>query len=161
VGAEGFSAFVSTLTVTTDTQIADWTTSAPYYGDAAFNATTGDYTVPETGRYSIKATINYSTTAALTVSLGAGVNPSFAVMRTSPTTDNLVSGLFPVLNVDIALVLTLRAVLGDGTVTLAGDVELDANDVIGLFYVSDGLTLSLNLGGADAGGIVWSVHRIA
>lgn len=51
--------------------------------------------------------------------------------------------------------------MGNGTVTLAGEVELTAGDTIGLFYISDGLTLSLNLGGANSGGIVWSVHRIA
>jgi len=69
--------------------------------------------------------------------------------------------LFPLLNVNVAIVLSLRAILGNGTVNLAGDVELAAGDIIGLFYVSDGLTVNLNLGGVDSGGIVWSIHRIA
>lgn len=43
---------------------------------------------------------------------------------------------------------------------LPGDVELGAGDVIGLFYVSDGLSPTLNLGGANAGGMAWSMHRI-
>jgi hypothetical protein len=72
----------------------------------------------------------------------------------------LISGLFPILNVSIVLVLTLRAVLGSGTVTLAGDVELNAGDEIGLFYESNGLSISLNLGGGT-GGVVWSIHKIA
>lgn len=82
------------------------------------------------------------------------------VSVTSPTTQDLVSGLFPVLNVNI-ITLTLRAVLGNGTVTLACDAELNENDVVGLFYVADGLTLDLTLGGANTGGIVWSMFRIA
>jgi hypothetical protein len=72
----------------------------------------------------------------------------------------LISGLFPILNVNIVLVLTLRAVLGSGTVTLAGDVELNAGDQIGLFYEANGLSISLNLGGSTSG-IVWSIHKIA
>lgn len=63
------------------------------------------------------------------------------------------------LNLNLIL-LTVRAVLGNGLVTLAGEVELTAGDVIGLFYNADGLAISLNLGGPDTGGIVWSVHRI-
>ncbi|MPN29790.1 hypothetical protein SDC9_177243 [bioreactor metagenome] len=59
---------------------------------------------------------------------------------------------------NIALVLTLRAILGSGTVTLAGEVRLNAGDVIGLFYVADGLTVPLDLGGGS--GIVWSVYRL-
>ncbi|MGI6003985.1 MAG: hypothetical protein ACOX88_01010 [Christensenellales bacterium] len=138
----------------------DWSVVDPYYGHTNFDALTGDFEVPETGRYAIKATINYSTTAAITVAINAP-NPSFVVRRTSPTTDDLVSGLFPLLNVNVAIVLELRAILGNGTVTLTGDVELTAGDIIGLFYVANGLTLELNLGGVDSGGIVWSMHRIA
>lgn len=112
------------------------------------------------GNRKVFATINYSTTAAIGVAINAS-NPSFVVRRTSPAADDLISGLFPLLNVNVALLLELRAILGNGTVNLAGDVELTAGDVIGLFYVDDGLTIALNLGGADAGGIVWSIHRIA
>ena len=66
--------------------------------------------------------------------LGAGVNPTFVIQRTSPTLTNLVSGLFPVLNVNIALLLNLRTILGSGSVTLTADVQLNAGDVIGIFY---------------------------
>ncbi|WP_234973040.1 hypothetical protein [Paenibacillus vortex] len=61
----------------------------------------------------------------------------------------------------MALVLTLRAVLGNGAVTLAGDVQLNAGDVVGLFYDANGLTISLNLGGATSSGIVWSIFRLS
>ncbi|MEK3731054.1 MULTISPECIES: hypothetical protein [Paenibacillus] len=43
--------------------------------------------------------------------------------------------------------------------TLGGDVELNAGDVIGLFYEANGLTIPLNIGGPTPG-IVWSMHRI-
>ncbi|MCK9862585.1 hypothetical protein [Paenibacillus sp. ATY16] len=140
-------------------QLTNWSTASPYFTSASFNAVTGNYTVPVTGRYEILATINYSTTAAITLSLGAGINPSFAVQRTSPTATTLISGLFPLLNVNVTL-LNLRAILGNGTVTLSGGVTLNAGDVIGLFYNADGLTVALILGGANSGGIVWSMHRL-
>jgi hypothetical protein len=113
---------------------------------------------PTTGRYSVSATINYSTTAAITGSI-ASANPSFEIRKTSPSTVDLVSGLFPLLNINL-LALTLRAVLGNGTVTLAAEVQLTAGDIVGLFYVADGMSLTLNLGGANTGGIVWSIHQI-
>lgn len=156
---EGFSAFLSTFSTAASAQLTGWTVTLPYFTSASFNPTTGNYTVPASGVYSIEATINYSTTAALSISLGAGVNPAFVARRTSPIVTDLISGLFPILNVNVALVLTLRAILGSGTVTLAGEVELTAGDVVGLFYEAEGLTIPLNLG-ASAPGIVWSVYRL-
>lgn len=157
--SEGFSAFLSTLSVSASAQLTGWTVTAPYFNSGNFNAATGNYTVPVTGRYIIQATINYATTAAISVALGGGINPAFVVQRTSPTVTNLITGLFPVLNVNIAILLVLRAILGSGTVTLAGEVQLNAGDVIGLFYVANGLTIGLSLGGTS-NGIVWSVNRI-
>ena len=106
------------------------------------------------------ATINYTTSAAISAVLGAGINPFFVVQRTSPTTTNLVTGLLPILNVNILLLLTLRAVLGTGLVTLAGEVTLNSGDVIGLFYNANGLTIQLNLGNSGTNGVVWSVHQL-
>lgn len=100
------------------------------------------------------------TTAALSISLGEGVNPSFVIERTEPTTSTLVSGLFPVLNLDIVLLLTVRAILGNGQVVLVADVELNEGDVIGVYYVASGLTINLDLGTEAESGTVWSVHRI-
>ena len=138
-----------------------WTVTAPYYDNTTFNAVTGNFTVPTTGTYAIEATINYSTTAAITVTLGGGINPSFVVQRTSPVVTDLISGLFPLLDVNVALVLSLRTILGNGTVTMAGQVQLDAGDVIGLFYVANGLTVPLTLGGTGTPGIVWSMVQLS
>ncbi len=146
--------------MTGTTQLANWSVTTPYYDGTGFNEVSGSYTVPATGKYSISATINYSTTAVLTVSLGAGINPAFVVRRTSSPVTDLIRGLFPILDVNVLLVLTLRAILGSGTVTLAGEVQLGAGDVIGFFYVANGLTVALSLGGASSG-IIWSMHRMS
>lgn len=160
VTTEGFSAITSATNVTSGRQLTGWSTAAPYFNRGNFNTAAGNYTVPAAGVYSIQATINYTTTAAINVILGAGINPSFAVRRTSPTVTNLITGLFPVLNVSIALLLTLRTILGNGTVTLAGEVSLNEGDVVGLYYIDNGLSVNLSLGGAGSG-IVWSMNRIS
>lgn len=154
----GFSATTTAAGVSSTQIIDDWTISPPYYGHPNFNEVTGIFTVPETGRYHISATVSYQTTAALSIGLADDVNPAF-VVRNLTTNEDLVSGLFPILNTSL-LVLTTRVILGNGTVTLTADVELTADDEIALLYESSGLTLSLNLGGANSP-IVWSVHRIA
>ncbi|TQR34895.1 hypothetical protein [Brevibacillus brevis] len=156
---ENFSAFLSTVTLGESSQLVNWSTASPYYGSPSFNPLTGTYTVPATGTYAIKATINYETSEAITVSLGPEITPAIEVQRITPTATNLIIGDFPVLNVNIALVLILRTILGAGTVTLAGDVQLNAGDTVGLFYVANGLTINLNLGGGGEG-IVWSIHRL-
>lgn len=74
-------------------------------------------------------------------------------------TTDLISGLFPILNVSITL-LTLRAILGNGSVTLVGDVQLNQGDVIGVYYIADGLTIDIAIGGAADNATVWSVHRL-
>lgn len=156
---EGFAAFLPTFTTAASTQLTGWTVTTPYFTSASFDPTTGIYTVPATGRYNIEATINFATTAAITISLGAGIDPALTVRRIAPTTTDLISGLFPLLNVNVALVLTLRAILGSGTVTLSGEVELAAGDTVGLFYEADGLTIPLDLGGG-APGTIWSINRL-
>lgn len=160
VVSEGFSAYLPSLNVSASSQLAGWSVAAPYFTSASFNPVTGNYAVPATGRYIIQATINYSTSAVITVSLGSGINPAFVVQRSAPTSANLITGLLPVLNVNVALVLSLRTILGSGAVALAGEVQLNAGDVIGLYYVANGLTVGLNLGGAS-NGVVWSVNRIS
>ncbi|PEC48048.1 protoporphyrinogen oxidase, partial [Bacillus sp. AFS096315] len=158
--SEGFSAFLPALNTATTTQLTGWSVTSPFFNGTTFDPTTGNFTVPATGRYTFEATISYSTTATLTAAIGAGVNPSFVFRRTLPTTADLLSGLMPILDVNVALVLNLRAILGDGTVTITGDLQLTAGDVIGLFYEADGLTIPLTLGGNNSAGINWSVHRI-
>ena len=156
--ADGFSASRAPSTIATGTQLNNWTTTAPYYPGAGFDPTTGTYTVPVTGRYAIKATISYTTVASIGIQLGSTINPSFVVRRTSDGTD-LITGLFPLLNTSITL-LTLRVILGNATVTMAGDVTLNAGDTIAILYVSTGLTINLNLGGPNASATVWSMHRL-
>ncbi|MFC5560065.1 collagen-like protein, partial [Ureibacillus thermophilus] len=154
---EGFSATRTAASVSTGTQLGNWSVAAPFYNTTSFNPTTGVFTVPSTGRYAISATISYSTTATLTGVFGG--DPAFVVHNIT-TNQDLIVGLFPILNIELALGVGLRAILGNGTVTITGEVELNENDEIALFYVNDGLTISINLGGADAP-IVWSIHRIA
>lgn len=161
VTTEGFSATMSSLTVSGGQQLTTtWSVAPPYFNSGNFNTVTGNYTVPATGVYSIQATINYVTTAAITISLGGSVNPSFVVRRSAPTVTNLIAGLFPILNINVSVLLTLRTILGNGTVTLAGEVRLNQGDVVGLYYVDSGLAVNLNLGGSGSG-IVWSINRIA
>ncbi len=151
---EGFSAFLSSLSLSADAQLRPWTVTSPYFNSGNLDATTGDYTVPATGRYFIAATVSYTLNSAITISLGAGITPSFVVRRSAPSSADLVSGLLPLLNVAVTF-LSLRAVLGAGTVTLTGEAQLNAGDTVGLYYVADGLTLTLNIESA-----VWSVNRI-
>ncbi|MED1945087.1 MULTISPECIES: hypothetical protein [Brevibacillus] len=156
---ENFSAFLSAVTLSASSQLVTWSTASPYYESPSFNPLTGTYTVPATGTYAIKATINYETSEAIADNLGPEITPAFEVQRITPTATSLIIGDFPVLNVNIELLLTLRAILGAGTITLAGDVQLNSGDTIGLFYVANGLTTTLELGGGGKG-IVWSIHRL-
>lgn len=159
-GLENFSAFIANYSTASSTQLSGWTVTPPYYSSPNFSDITGDYTVPATGTYAISATINYSTTAPISVSLGAGVNPAFIVRKTSPIVTDLIQGVFPIFDVNVALVLSLRTILASSTVTLSGNVQLNAGDIIGLFYEADGLTVPLNLGGTNSNGIMWTVTKL-
>ena len=150
---EGFSAFISSASASTDLPFTDWSVTAPYFASPNFNATTGIYTVPVTGRYSIEAIINYNTATAIVGSIGVGVNPAFEVNRTSPAT-TILSGLLPLNNLNLAL-LSLRAVLGGGAVTLAGEASLSVGETLGLYYNASTMSLTLNFSN-----VVWSVYRI-
>jgi len=146
------------VNVTGTTTIGGWTTTSPYYGDASFNTVTGVFTVPTTGKYAFKVEINYALAAALTAQIGAGVDPSFAIQRAGV---NLLVGIVSLLNVNIAVVLTLRAILGNNSISLLGDLLLTAGDAITLVFTADGLLITLNLGGAGVTpGLVWSVHKL-
>ncbi|MEL3962128.1 hypothetical protein MKZ01_12875 [Lysinibacillus endophyticus] len=159
---EGFSAIANAVSVSANAQISSWSIASPYFNSGNFNPATGVYTVPATGRYAISATISYETLVALTIGINAAT-PAFVVRRTTPTTDDLIFGLFPVLNLSLDLLgiglINVRGILGNGTVTLSGVVELDQNDEIGLFYVADGLTVNIDLGGPSTP-IHWSIYQI-
>ncbi|MED4130039.1 hypothetical protein [Shouchella miscanthi] len=150
----------SSATISASGQLTAWTTDSPFYTGTGFDPVTGNYTVPATGRYSIKSIINYRTTAALAAQIGTGVNPSFTIQRISPNPTTITTGLIPILDVNILLLLTLRVILGSGEVTLVTDVQLNAGDVLGVFYVSSGLTINLSIGTFVPAGTIWSVHRI-
>jgi len=156
----GFSASLNSIVTNTATQLTGWSVSAPSYTSAGFNAATGSYTVPETGTYAIETTINYSLTAVTTVSVGTGVNPYFEVRRISPATSSIVSGYLPMLNVNIALVLTLKSVLDRGVVTLSRNVNLNAGDELGLFYQPSGFTPGINIGGGLIPGVLWAIRKL-
>lgn len=150
--SEGFSASGVT-TASSSTKFTSWSVASPYYSSPTFNSTTGIFTAPETGKYAIHATINYKTAAAVSVSLRDTVNPIFTVKKNASS--NLIKGNLPILHVNIPLVLTLRALLESATVTLSGDVELQAGDQVELYYEDNGLTLTLT---TDT---VWSIHRLS
>jgi len=162
VSTYSFSAFSTAANVsgTSDVQLSGFSTTDPYYTGTGLNAATGAYTVPATGKYCISATINYATTTAITTQLGAGSSPAFTLRRTSPAVSDLVASNFPVLDVNVALLLTLRTILGRGSVTLSADLQLTSGDVIALFYIPNGLNLTLNLVTAPNPGVVWSVHSL-
>jgi hypothetical protein len=117
--------------------------------------------VPATGRYLLQATINYSTTTTTDAQLAATINPYFSIERIN-NPNELVNGVFPIFDVNISGTgtLALRTLLDDGAVTLAGEVALNTGDTIGLFYESDGLVRSLEMGGIEGAGITWSVNRL-
>lgn len=142
------------------TTIGGFSAAAPFYNDGSINLVTGVFTAPATARYAFKATITYAQTATITAQIAAGVNPAFRLRRTNVAT-TLIAGQVPVLDVNVALVLTLRVILGAGEVALAGDVELNAGDTVELQWVADGLTINLNIGGDQTPGIVYSCHRLS
>ena len=157
----GFSARRASSTISSSGILDNWMINDPNYTGNGFDTATGIYTVPESGRYSIKTIINYNTTARITAGIAQDIQPSFVIRRTAPTATDLLAGLIPTFNTNIALLLELRVILGSSTIALSGDVYLNEDDEIGLFYDSDGLSLNLNLGGPTAAGTTWSMHKIA
>ena len=159
VTTEGFSAYIpGSISVSDSTQIGNWSVDSPYFSSSNFQTDTGDYLVPVSGVYAVQATVNFSTNA-ITTTLGPDINPSFDIRRTSSTPGNLTSGLLPIVNLDLNLALgslVIRAVLGNGSVSVSGLVSLSAGDYVGLFYNAGGMTVNLNLSN-----IVWSIYCIS
>ena len=100
----------------------------------------------------MEAVINYTTNGAISVSIGS-MNPAFIIRRISPSQTNLISGMFPILN--ISGLLTIRTILGNGQIVLGGLIQLTKGDIVDLYYNSDGMTVDLNLLLA-----VWSVNLV-
>ncbi|WP_340398407.1 stalk domain-containing protein [Paenibacillus sp. FSL H8-0079] len=151
--SEGFSVTGTTYSINSNTLFSNWNETSPYYGSPTFNPGTGIFTAPDTGRYTIHATVNYKIDAPINVSIGRDIDPVFTVKKNGNI--DLIKGYMPFLDVNIALVLTMRTVLGSATVTLTGDVELQAGDQVGLYYEADGLSIGFSTD------IVWSIHRLS
>ncbi|MCW3790397.1 stalk domain-containing protein [Paenibacillus sp. LS1] len=151
--SEGFSVTRTKYSINSSTLFSNWSEASPYYGSPTFNPATGIFTAPDTGRYAIHATVNYKIDAPINVSMGREIDPVFTVKKNGNI--DLIKGYMPFLDVNIALVLTMRTVLGSATVTLTGDVELQAGDQVGLYYEADGLPIGFSTD------IVWSIHRLS
>ncbi|MCR8657400.1 stalk domain-containing protein [Paenibacillus endoradicis] len=150
---EGFSASGTTSSIASSTQFTNWSDTSPYYASPEFDPVTGIFTVPATGKYAIHATVNYKTNAPVSISLGGDVDPMFTVKKNSDT--DLIKGYMPILDVNMALILSMRTILSSATVTLSGDVALQAGEQVGLYYEADNLTLGFSTD------IVWSIHRLS
>ena len=157
--SEGFSASKSSLAVSANAQITGFTISNPSFGSSSFNATTGNYTVPETGIYQMQAIVNYNTNAAITATLSADVNPTIDIRRTSAPAATLTTAQLPIVNLNLNLglvTLTIRAVLGGGSIAVSGLMNLSKGDILGLYYNADGMTVALTL--ID---MKWLIYRIS
>ncbi|MCU6710971.1 collagen-like protein, partial [Paenibacillus sp. J5C_2022] len=142
---EGFSASINNMLGTSNTmQLLLWSTAAPGYNSPNFNSMTGEYTVPATGKYAINVSLNYKLSTAVSVSLGAGVDPYFTVQSDNGAPEEISKGYLPILDVNIALVLTLRTIMKQSVVTLSDEVFLTSGSKITVSYVADGLTLNLS-----------------
>lgn len=146
---EGFSAYISSVSAPSSLQLVAWNTNSPYFSSTYFNGADGDYTVPITGIYSIEAIISYSTGTAISATTAT---PTFVVARTLPSVAILISGFLPLIN---SISPDIRTILGNGTVTLSGILELTAGDRIVLLYDSDNIAVSLTLSN-----VLWSVYRL-
>jgi len=138
--------------------ITGYTTDPPFYPGAGFGGAMGFYVVQQTGRYSVSVTFNYATTASVGVSIG-DANPEFILRRLLPINEDLLFANLPVLNLSILGVINVRAILGSGTVTMAGDLQLNSGDLLALSYNADGINIEIDLGAPD-GNIVWSMTKI-
>ena len=140
-----FSANIENRIESTGFTFDNWTAADPYYTDPSFSLITGEFTVPVSGKYSFRITVPYQLENPVTTSIGAGIFPNIVLRRTVAALD-LSIGYLPILDVNVTLVLTLRAVLASGTITLTGDFDLTIGDVITLNYDPDGLTQSIVFG---------------
>ena len=68
--------------------------------------------------------------------------------------------MMPVLDVNIALLISLRALIGSGQVVMAGDVNLTAGDVVSISYITNGFSQNITLGSGVSPPCAWSVFSL-
>ena len=81
--------------------------------------------------------------------------------RISPLLTELIYGLVPIVDINFPVFTRGRTPLASAEVVLVGNVDLNAGDVIGVFYLRDGLGFNLNIQGSPSvPGAVWSVNSL-
>ncbi|MFA4927812.1 MAG: hypothetical protein WC558_04805, partial [Patulibacter sp.] len=109
-----------------------------------FNATTGTFTALEAGTYRIAFDGTAGPTSAVTISTGA--NTWFSLTLAQNGVD-VVTRRFPVLDVNVALVLTLRAPIREASASAERYVTLAAGDVLQLDVTNQfGIPMNLDVG---------------
>jgi len=121
--------------------LTGWTT-AGQPTSPAFNAATGTYTAPATGAYLISVTATAGPNAAVTTNAGAGQYLALQLLRNGT---QLEERRFPMFDVNVPLVLTLRAPLRDGQVQIERLVQLNAGDTI-VTRLSNQLGMTIDVG---------------
>jgi len=137
------TASLATVSTSTTISLSGWTATIP---DPAFNPATGIYTVPRTGPYLLTFNSQFGLPggAAQTIGLGSAVNPVLEIQRISPAPAVLVSGKVGIMNVNVALVLSLRALI-QGQVGMSAVQQLSAGDLIQARYNANGLFMNVSL----------------
>lgn len=150
----GFSGATGGFILSGDPQpIGIYSTAAPYYDNSSggFDAGTGIFTAPVDGTYSVMVTLTWGND---TGSPSDSTPPTLYVGRNGDNSVLLAD--IPVFIDSTAQIV--RAVLRAGTVSLAGDLDLNAGDTLQIYYRKN--TQLADLLVVDFPGISWSVHKL-
>lgn len=116
--------------------------SAPSTG--AFAPATGTFTAPSAGTYHVTASGNLEKTTAESTSYGNTADFTFQLQQNGVT---IAAQLFPMLNVNVPLVLALRVPTQYGQAEIDRYVNLDAGDTLQL-QLRNGTTAATTAGGS-------------
>lgn len=108
---------------------------------SGFDEATGEFTAPSAGTYRVAYEATAGPQAAVSISTGASTWFSLTLTRNG---SDLFERRFPVLDVNVALVLTLRTPLREASVSADRYVTMDAGDVLGL-DVTNGFAIKMDL----------------